>query len=86
MNYINSSINSIEDSTGIAQREINLFREYRTRLIADVVTGKIDVRHLAPSDPIPDDETENDEIADRIEDEDIREDDPSESAEEITGD
>jgi len=27
------------------QREIDLIREYRTRLIADVVTGKIDVRN-----------------------------------------
>ena len=27
-----------------AEREINLLREYRTRLIADVVTGKLDVR------------------------------------------
>jgi len=27
-----------------AQREIDLIREYRTRLIADVVTGKLDVR------------------------------------------
>ena len=32
-----------------AQREIDLVREYRTRLIADVVTGKVDVRHLAPA-------------------------------------
>ncbi len=31
-----------------ARREIELIREYRTRLIADVVTGKVDVRHLAP--------------------------------------
>lgn len=30
-----------------AQREIDLIREYRTRMIADVVTGKLDVRHLA---------------------------------------
>lgn len=30
-----------------AEREIDLMREYRNRLIADVVTGKIDVRHLA---------------------------------------
>jgi len=29
-----------------AQREIDLVREYRTRLIADVVTGKLDVRHV----------------------------------------
>lgn len=31
-----------------AEREIDLMREYRTRLVADVVTGKLDVRHLAP--------------------------------------
>ncbi|MFP4087658.1 MAG: restriction endonuclease subunit S, partial [Desulfobacteraceae bacterium] len=29
-------------------RQIDLIREYRTRLISDVVTGKVDVRHLAP--------------------------------------
>jgi type I restriction enzyme S subunit len=29
-------------------REIDLIHEYRTRLIADVVTGKLDVRNLAP--------------------------------------
>ena len=29
------------------QREIELVREYRTRLIADVVTGKLDVRDAA---------------------------------------
>ena len=32
---------------GRAQREIVLLREYRTRLIADVVTGKLDVREAA---------------------------------------
>ena len=31
-----------------AEAEIDLIREYRTRLISDVVTGKVDVRHLAP--------------------------------------
>ncbi|MBK5929905.1 restriction endonuclease subunit S [Halochromatium salexigens] len=36
-----------------AEREITLIREYRTRLIADVVTGQVDVRHLAPSAPLP---------------------------------
>ncbi len=29
------------------QRHIALLREYRTRLIADVVTGKVDVRDAA---------------------------------------
>ena len=36
--------------------EIDLIREYRTRLIADVVTGKVDVRN------IPIEESEKDEI------------------------
>ena len=29
-----------------AHREISLLREYRTRLVADVVTGKLDVRNV----------------------------------------
>ena len=33
------------------QREIELHREYRTRLIADVVTGKLDVREAAATLP-----------------------------------
>ncbi len=37
-----------------ARREIDLLREYRTRLIADVVTGKLDVRDV----PVPADETD----------------------------
>ncbi|HEY3366313.1 MAG TPA: restriction endonuclease subunit S [Symbiobacteriaceae bacterium] len=44
-----------------AQSEIDLLREYRTRLIADVVTGKLDVREAAaqlPDDPDPLDEPE----------------------------
>jgi type I restriction enzyme S subunit len=31
------------------EREITLLREYRTRLVADVVTGKLDVRAAAAS-------------------------------------
>ena len=34
-----------------ASREIDLVREYRTRLIADVVTGKLDVREAAAALP-----------------------------------
>ena len=33
------------------EREIELFREYRTRLVADVVTGKLDVREAAAKLP-----------------------------------
>jgi type I restriction enzyme S subunit len=35
------------------EREITLLREYRTRLIADVVTGKLDVREAAAGLPEP---------------------------------
>jgi type I restriction enzyme S subunit len=41
-----------------AQHEISLLREYRTRLIADVVTGKLDVRAAATSLPDEADEPE----------------------------
>lgn len=40
----NEHSSSLETSIRLAQREIELIREYRTRLIADVVTGKLDVR------------------------------------------
>jgi type I restriction enzyme, S subunit len=43
-----------------ANREIELLNEYRTRLIADVVTGKLDVREAAASLPDDTDETELD--------------------------
>jgi type I restriction enzyme S subunit len=35
------------------EREITFLREYRTRLIADVVTGKLDVREMAAGLPEP---------------------------------
>ncbi|MBL7650259.1 MAG: hypothetical protein JNK74_29225, partial [Candidatus Hydrogenedentes bacterium] len=47
-----------------ALREIDLLREYRTRLIADVVTGKLDVREAAARLP---GEAEESEPLDEIE-------------------
>ncbi len=47
-----------------ARREIGLLREYRTRLLADVVTGKLDVREAAARLP---DEVEEPEPLDEIE-------------------
>ena len=44
-----------------ARRQINLLREYRTRLIADVVTGKLDVREAVARLP---DEAEEPELRD----------------------
>ena len=44
---------SLQAAIDRARREIDLIRDYRTRLIADVVTGKLDVRGLAPTEPLP---------------------------------
>ena len=41
------STSPLDMAIGQAEREIALVREYRTRLIADVVTGKLDVREAA---------------------------------------
>jgi type I restriction enzyme S subunit len=64
-------------AVGQARREIELLREYRTRLIADVVTGKLDVRHAAarlPGDASdtelltePDTELEGEESTEQVE-------------------
>ena len=59
------SVNLTIDSTN---QETDLLREYRTRLVSDVVTGKLDVRGVAASLPeemkdgeLPEDEAEESE-------------------------
>lgn len=49
--WANDAIPEVEVAARLAEREIDLLREYRTRLIADVVTGKLDVREAAPRLP-----------------------------------
>ena len=51
-----------------ARLEIDLLREYRTRLIADVVTGKLDVREAAARLPDEVEEPEPLDEADAITD------------------
>jgi type I restriction enzyme S subunit len=51
---IDSETSSLSRSIQTMQREILLLREYRTRLIVDVVTGKLDVRAAAAQ--LPEDE------------------------------
>lgn len=45
--YLQHATSSIESTIVQTRREINLLHEYRDRLIADVVTGKLDVRDVA---------------------------------------
>jgi type I restriction enzyme S subunit len=47
IDWVNKSTATLTASTLSANRAIELLREYRTRLITDVVTGKIDVREAA---------------------------------------
>ena len=45
--YLDKQTAAIDAAMARAQREIDLLSEYRTRLIADVVTGQVDVREVA---------------------------------------
>ena len=51
LEYLEAARVSIQAAMEYTRREIRLLREYRTRLIADVVTGKLDVREAAASLP-----------------------------------
>jgi type I restriction enzyme S subunit len=54
------------------ESEIDLLLEYRTRLVADVVTGKLDVREAAARlldvEPLPDGDMADDELDDSADD------------------
>lgn len=45
--YLESETAESQTTISRLEREIDLLREYRTRLIADVVTGKLDIRETA---------------------------------------
>ncbi len=54
LNGLAGDLSSINTTMSRLEREIDLLREYRTRLVADVVTGKLDVREAAAH--LPDEE------------------------------
>ena len=51
VNFLDHTTTSIDRAIFQTQRQIDLLNEYRTRLISDVVTGKLDVREAAASLP-----------------------------------
>jgi len=68
--YLAEATVDIDATVKRGNREIELLNEYRTRLIADVVTGKLDVREAAASLPDePDDLEEEGELDELIPDE-----------------
>ncbi|HEX8755156.1 MAG TPA: restriction endonuclease subunit S [Steroidobacteraceae bacterium] len=59
MAFLSRATESVRKAIGGARHESSLLREYRIRLIADVVTGKLDVREAAAGLP---DEAEESEL------------------------
>ena len=51
LDVISAQANTLEELIGRAAREVELMREYHTRLIADVAMGKIDVHEVAEGLP-----------------------------------
>lgn len=68
--YIDEQCAAIDEVISDARREIDLVQEFRTRLIADVVTGQLDVRAVAASLPdvtdAVDDLTDDGELTDDV--------------------
>ena len=58
--YVDEATAAIDAAITRARRQIDLVQEYRTRLIADVVTGKLDVREAAAQ--LPDEADDQDPI------------------------
>ena len=48
---LEKAVTDVDRAIARARRQIELLEEYRTRLIADVVTGKLDVRDAAAQLP-----------------------------------
>ncbi len=65
--YLDAQTAKIDAAIAAARREIELLREYRERLIADVVTGKVDVREVAARLPEEPPEEEGDPLTDESE-------------------
>ena len=61
--YLDRATADIDTTIARARREIELLQEYRTRLIADVVTGKVDVRGVATD--LPDEFGDSEPIGER---------------------
>lgn len=69
MNSVHERTEQLAAAASASQSQIEVMREYRTRLIADVVTGKVDVREAASELPyVLGDEPMPDEIDTDVED------------------
>ena len=60
--HLMNALTTVNTGVGKGHDQIALYREYHTRLIADVVTGKLDVREAAAR--LPDEPEESEQLAD----------------------
>lgn len=70
VSWIDGETLTLDRAIERATKEIQLTREYRARMIADVVTGKLDVRKVAadlPEEPV-ESEAESSDLAELVED------------------
>ncbi len=67
VDYLDGQTAKIDAAITAIRRAIELLREYRERLIADVVTGKVDVREVAARLPEEPPEEEGDPLTDESE-------------------
>lgn len=72
-NIIDEETAKIDVAIPKIELQISLLREYRTRLISDVVTGQVDVRDVEIPDYIPTEDQTADESADTDENEEVTE-------------
>ena len=59
--YISAEVKKIDDAIPVFKKQIELLREYRIRLISDVVTGQIDVRDVIIPEYTPEEDIESEE-------------------------
>lgn len=50
LKMISAETESIDKARHLAEREIDLIKEFRVQLISDVVTGKLDVRRIGKTE------------------------------------
>ena len=83
LSWVRSETLRLVAAISTAKREVGLLREYRTCLIADVVTGKLDVREAAAQ--LPDEANDSDPLddADALSEDDDT--DPDAGTEEVEG-
>ena len=60
--HLEKATANIDSAISRLEREVELLREYRARIVADVVTGKLDVREAAAKLPVEEQAIEPEEI------------------------